>query len=500
VLERRTSTMPNRDNTGILGNITWMFSANIVTRLVGLAGQIILGWLLVPEEFGVYALAVSLSAFITVLRSGGVAQVAVQKGQEFSANTRLYYRYALAFDFAAALLLSCLAIPFLLRLSAVGNILLGIAISLPLGTSASIYKAHLLVARRFREIAYITLFSSLIWQVSLIGFAASGLGASSFAIPPLLQATFENIAYRLSAKPTIEPRLDIQPTRTEYLQLFRSARWIMASTAMLSLATTGDYFAVGMLTDAKVVGIYFFAFQLIAAISTPINSAFETVLPVTFTKLNENQGRQMEACLKVIRTILITSIPLSIMIMMVAPAVMHPVWQGKWDAAIPSAQILALCIPAWLVTSSIRALLEARGWWRYRFVLLAIYGVGGMSTAALGTLFHNVDLIAVSVTAFYICFAAALLLLLRGYGVNWRDIAQRCIPAIVINGVALMISKALSMMINDSSSYIFTQLVEIVSYLIIALLLNAVFLKDVWSAIVITPCKRLMGTAPNAIR
>jgi len=492
--------MPNPDNMGILGSLTWLFSANIVTRVVGLAGQIILGWLLVPEEFGIYALAVSLSAFITVLRSGGIAQVAVQKGQEFSANSRLYYRYALAFDVGAALLLSCLAIPFLLRLSAVGNILLGIAISLPLGTSASIYKTHLLVAGRFRAIACITLFSSLIWQIGLIGFAAGGLRASSFAIPPLLQAMFENIAYRLAAKSVIGPQLDSQPTRTEYVQLFRSARWIMASTAMLSLATTGDYFAVGMLTDAKVVGIYFFAFQLIAAISTPINSAFETVLPVTFTKLNESLERQMEACLKVIQTILVTAIPLSIIIMMVVPAVMHTIWQGKWDVAISSARILALCMPAWLVTSAVRALFEARGLWRYRFVLLGIYGVGGMSAAALGTLFHNVDFIAVSVTTFYVCFACVLLLLLRVYGVNWRDIARQFAPVIVVNGAALMISKTLSTTINDSPSDNFTQLVELVSYLIISLLLNTMFFKDVWRAIIVAPSKRLMGKTPQENR
>ena len=157
-------------------------------------------------------------------------------------------------------------------------------------------------------------------------------------------------------------------------------------------------------------------------------------------------------------------------------------------------------MPAWLVTSAVRALFEARGLWRYRFVLLGIYGVGGMSAAALGTLFHNVDFIAVSVTTFYVCFACVLLLLLRVYGVNWRDIARQFAPVIVVNGAALMISKTLSTTINDSPSDNFTQLVELVSYLIISLLLNTMFFKDVWRAIIVAPSKRLMGKTPQENR
>jgi O-antigen/teichoic acid export membrane protein len=329
-------------------------------------------------------------------------------------------------------------------------------------------RAKLTIDGRFRSLALINLGSSIVWQVSVFALAYAGLGAASFACAPILQTAFETLAGRLSAG-RIPPGAASRPY-SDYVALLRQSSWVMMSAAVLSLATTGDYFAVGMLTDLRTVGIYYFGFQTIVALSMPIYNGIESVMPTLLVKLNEDPSRQMAALVRTMRTIVIAALPLAVSFALAAPLAIHFLWHGKWDIAAQATQILAACVPAWLIIHCARALLEARGYWRLRFGLLAANGVGGIASAAIGTFFGSVEHIAISVTVFYVAFSLPI-----------RDAASIIIKPLVLNGAALTLSLAIPRMSFGGYSDGALEVIHLVIFALLAGVGNLLIFRTAWT-------------------
>lgn len=395
-----------------IAGMSWMFAGSVLSRLTTLMGQIVLGWLLLADDFGAYAFAISITAAIAAIRNGGIAEVMVQRGGEYARDSSLFFKYSLAFNLAAMLILLAIGITMWVHGSPSGLILCSMAVAILLGTPSVLFKAKLTIEGRFHEVAKIGLGSAVLWQASIVYFAWLGWGPLSFVIPPLLQALYENLAGWFHVRQW--PQLGKKATRQEYLQLFRETRWLMLSAAMLAPATSGTYFMVAMLHDVATTGIYFFAFQLVVAFSMPIYGAVESVLPSMFVKMESDRARQAAAYARALRAALLVGLPVAVAFSVVVPAAMHFTWQGKWDLAAPLVQILGACVPAWIIVAIVRSLVEARGLWRLRFAIVGSYGIGGMVAATIGALTGGAPTVALYVTIYYVCFALLLPIILSG--------------------------------------------------------------------------------------
>lgn len=457
----------------------WIFASSTLGRLVAMLGQVGIGWLLKPEDFGVWALALSMSTAVLALRNGGTTQILIQRGQGYAAEARLFLRYSLAFNLFVAAVLVGLSTPFLLRHSAVGIALLGIGIAVPLSTPAMLSRAKLTIDGRFRALALISLGSAIIWQASVFILACVGFGAASFACAPVLQAVFETLVGRRLAGRI--PRGNESRSYGDYRALLRQSSWIMMSAAVLSLGTTGDYFAVGMLADLRTVGIYYFGFQTVVALSMPIYNGIESVMPTLLVKLNDDPPRQMAALVRATRMIVIAALPLAAGFALAAPLVIHLLWHGKWDIAARATQILAACVPAWLIIHCARALLEARGFWRLRFWLLAMNGVGGIASAAVGTLFGSVEGIAASVATYYVSFSLAVLLALGKLGLPLRATARIIGVPLIPSGIALLASVALSRLLPAGHFEASADLIRLAIFLPFIAVANLLLFRDEWT-------------------
>ena len=460
---------------------SWIFASTIVGRAIAMLGQIGIGWLLTPSDFGVWALALSMSTAVMALRNGGTTQILVQRGAMFADDARFFLRYSLLFNTFAAAILIGLSTPYLLKHNAVGVALLGIALSVPLATPAMLYRAKLTIDARFRPLAFINLGTATLWQVSVFVLACFGFGAASFACAPVLQSAFETLAGRLAAG-RLPPQASPRPL-SDYLALLRKSSWVMMSAAVLSLATTGDYFAVGMLTDMSTVGIYYFGFQTVVTLSMPMYNGLESVLPSMLIRLGDDPPRQLAALVRAMRTLVVIAVPLAIAFALAAPCIIHLLWHGKWDVAARPTQILAACVPAWLLVHSTRALLEARGHWRLRFGLLAVNGVGGISSAAIGTFFGGVDSIALTVSVFYVLFGLSSVLALRTAGLTLRNASTITLEPVALNGGALALTLAIRqwLSLDNIGGAVANSGMSAVIFILLVGVGNLLLFKPVWT-------------------
>jgi teichuronic acid exporter len=468
----------------VIKGMTWVASSNILSRGIGLLGQVVTAWLLLPEDYGAYAFAISIAAAVAALRGGGIAQLIVKDGSSYDSKAPLYFTYTLALNVIAMTLLIVPALIYLAKNPPVGMVLLCVAIAIPLGTHATIYKAKLAVDHRFKAISSINLGSALVWQAGVVGFALMGFGAKSFALPVLMQAIYESV---VSAR-YVKSKSSLWSTKTRgYRNIFKQTRWIMLSTAALAFATTGDYFAVGIITNARIVGIYFFAFQLIVAIATPVNLAIETVFPALLARLNGDSSRQIRAFSRTVAVISSAGLSAYGAMLITLPIAIHFTWRGKWDMATPAVLTLAVCLPAWLLVAVSRALIDARGLWRFRFIFLAVYGVGGMSSAAIGALLGGgVQPIAVCVAIFYVSITLALLISLTRLGVGLRATAAALIAPLIINSIAFVASQYLASVLRTGVAPAIDVGARLGCFLLIVSAGNWLFLREYWTDIIAT--------------
>jgi hypothetical protein len=176
---------------------------------------------------------------------------------------------------------------------------------------------------------------------------------------------------------------------------------------------------------------------------------------------------------------------------------MHLVWHGTWDEAAPAAQLLAACVPAWLLVYAGRALIEARGEWRMRFVMLGIYGVGGMGAAAVGTLIGGVHAIAAAVTLFYVVFALGFVLVLNRLGLPIRGTVGSLVAPLALTGAALLLGKfAAGALLARDAAPLLQDATALATFLVVVALGSAMFFKDIWHEIAGALTQRLRRVGP----
>jgi O-antigen/teichoic acid export membrane protein len=471
--------MKAKDPENAVTAIGLVVVGNILTRVIGLGSQIALGWFLLPEDFGIYALALSFAAAVSALRSGGAAQIMIKNGATLCGEAAKFFAYAFVFNLLACLILMVIAIPYLHSGSAVGVILIGTAISIPLGTHASIYRAKLTIDRQFSFLSKMSCLSALLWQGSIVLCASLGWGAASFALAPVLQSLYEGFALRGRSNISIEMTLHRVPVR-ELGMLFHQARWVMLGSALLALATTGDYFAVSMLADAKTVGIYYFAFQLNVALINPLSGAIENAVPALLTNIHGDAQRQNAAYSRALSWAAAITIPLGLLCAITAPALINTLWNGKWDFAIPVVQIISFCASSWTLASAARALIEAHGLWQLRFTVMAVYGIGAISAAAIGAYMGDAISIAFAVSIFYVCFTCGLLVTLNRMGVSNVSMWKTLFLPLVINLVAAYMAVIIVTTAFSADHLVVRSGATALLYLLLGAAANFLFMNQIW--------------------
>jgi len=219
-------------------------------------------------------------------------------------------------------------------------------------------------------------------------------------------------------------------------------------------------------------------------------------MPTLLVKLNDDPSRQIAALVRAMRTIVIAALPLAISFALAAPLAIHLLWHGKWDIAAHATQILAACMPAWLIIHCARALLEARGYWRLRFGLLAVNGVGGIASAAIGTFFGGVVQIATSVAVFYVAFGLLLLLGLGKAGLRIRDAASIVIKPLVLNVAALTSSLMIPRMSLGGHYGGAQEVIQLGIFVLLIAVGNLLFFRAAWTDLL----KGLGGRARSGAR
>lgn len=374
----------------------WLTFQALASKAVGFVGMMVLTWLLSKADFALVGLCVSITTFGGLLRAPGLKEILIRRHAKFErwATSAFWLSLLLGLVTAALMMASGVVLVRLFpKLSAADQrqlyqLLVIAAAAIPFEALSVVPTAKLQSELRFREIAALGFGGNVAsWALQVI-FALLGWGPFAMVLPRPIIAAITGVLVMCIAR----VQLDWKPRVKRWRFMYRDSGLMTASTAMGMIVMQGDNFIVGYLYNKTIVGVYIWAYnmslQTIVVFSSNLHGA---VLPA-LAKMKNNRERQTGAYLRVTLLAGILGCFACLMQAGLARPVIHVLFHGKYDDAIPVFRLLSVNMAIALAGGPTGSLLQAQGRFGFQFlwgmvtavIFLVAVWIGAVYGAAVG--------------------------------------------------------------------------------------------------------------------
>lgn len=328
---------------------------------IAILAQILLALWLDAVDFGVFAFFLSTTFVFEIAAVAGVRTALTR--QPRSAVDRLApaaFRAGLMSSIAAAVALLILSPwlaalfgePTLVPILAVGSL------ALPLRTYSTVAIPVLQARLEFRTVALATAGSSVVRYGVAIGLASIGLGAMSLALGIVIGVAVLSLGLVPATIAAIGRSPEPETSAIGVLRMSRSA--LLGDTAA-SAASRIDYLVLGLFAPTAVVGVYYFAFQLVARAGELLLGVSRNVLFPVFAQIGGDASRQLRGLRTAAGALAIVGGLGAALLIAVMPVAESVLWRGRWEVAMPAVALLAMALPVQIAVAVPEQLLKARG-------------------------------------------------------------------------------------------------------------------------------------------
>ena len=344
----------------VLRGALWTTCGALLNKGITLVGQVGLAWFLVPDDFGLVAIALSLTALAAVFTSGGLQTILVQKSpRDFDRLAGQCFWLSLVLNTLAGLSVLALApaAEWLFTDKRLTPLVAIVGLTLPLGALTTIYTAKLYADLRFKAMALLQLGEGAVYTASAVILAYNGFGPYALVLPQLWVRLVAALTSRLVAG-----RIAIgRPHPSTWLVLVAPASLLMFQSMLNAIQSYGPSFVIGLFHSPREAGLYFWSYQLSAQAVFLMAVQLRQVLFPSFSKLNQEEDRQFAGFRSGLQTLNALTIPICVVQASLADPVIHLVFGDRWQAAIPVVQWLSVGMAATPLQVLGNAILMARG-------------------------------------------------------------------------------------------------------------------------------------------
>ena len=317
--------------------IIWMVGARLADRCIGILSTLILARLLVPDDFGLVAMATAIGAILDLLGAFSFDLALIQNKDAGRKQYDTVWTFNVIFGLVCGVCLIGLAIPAAefykeVRLESVMYVL-SLSYFLYAFTNVGLvaFRKELDFDKEFQYIFY----RRVITFVVTIG--AAYLLRSYWALlwgMTIGRAVSLVMSYTMSS---YRPRFSLAASR----ELFNFSKWLLINNILFFLLHRGCTFVIGRISGTAALGIYTIAYEISSLPSTELVAPINRVMFPGFSKMRD-AGEISQAYLKLFALVMLTILPAGIGIAAVADPLVATLLGEKWMAAIPVIQLLAL--------------------------------------------------------------------------------------------------------------------------------------------------------------
>jgi PST family polysaccharide transporter len=369
------------DTTGNLtaratSGAVWLASQTVISRFTSLLSQLILAWLLAPEDFGRIALVYTITSFAAQITNPGIDDVLLQKQKHLRRWITPAFWMSLVCGVGGLFFMMLggalvVAVARHLGNAAYGNVnilwmIVILAVAAPITTAGTVPMVMLRARMRFERIAGIGLAEVVAQQLLSVLFAAMHFGAYSFVIPVPIVATAKTLLLWLMVRPPIRMHLALH----RWPALTSSTGWVFGYRLLAVATAVGDYITLGAIWgDDAMDGRYYFAFMLAMQVVRVLGDNAAAVLLPALSVLQDDLERMKQAVQRASTAMAAVIIPALTLQILLAGPVVRVLFAAKWEPAIPLVRWLSA---GWLLYSAatpMGVMTVARGNFRAAFFL-----------------------------------------------------------------------------------------------------------------------------------
>lgn len=406
VMPRNAVAQPDQIGERVANGFAWVGLNTLVVKFLGIATQLVLGWLLLPSDFGLVASVLAITLLGNICRLLNTNSFLTRRPNEINqwASAAIWVT-ALGTVLGASLL--ALATPFLALHESQATVFIG---CMALGIVGSACESMLMpfagVLNSRMSFGFQTRVGlPLVAMQSLlsVGLAMQGWGAFSIIAPATIASIVRLILYIRAAR---IPLLLVPQVHLWRKVIFESA--VLAVPAIASLAIThGDYLALSIFHSDYDTGQYFFAFTIATQAVFLLSAGLSAVLLPALSRI-ETSSRRRETYLDCVRLLLLVAAPLCAMqTLAIEPFIFLVFGTEKWAPAVSMAILLSAGSVFRIASFPSQSFFVAEGrlklyaGWMIGWVVVFLTAV--LATSWMGNVMH----VALVVTVFYAVYDPA---------------------------------------------------------------------------------------------
>lgn len=327
-------------STKVARGISWTLLGSWLGAAVQIGTTVVLARLLTPDDFGLMAMALTLTVLVSQFRQLGLSQAVVQRVDlRWDQVNALFWINAVAGVVLAALVAASgfplaafysepALIPICLVLGA-GFIVSGLSVQ---------HGALLNRTMQFRRIALRNLTAGVLSSAAAVAAALLGMGVWSLVV--------QNVSALVLATLLNWLAVPWRPARPRHL---RRALPLLTFGAHVSIATTfhtvsrqADNVIIGRFLDAGALGLYTRAYSLLMLPLTQLKTPVQAVMVPALAALQEDPVRYRHAYRVAISGLAHVGMPVVVIMMTVAHELIDVMLGPQWSRAAGIFQLLAL--------------------------------------------------------------------------------------------------------------------------------------------------------------
>ena len=335
----------------------WMVLFKMVDRVVGIVSTVVLARLLVPADFGLVAMAMSVIALLELASAFGFDVALIQRPSPTRADFDTAWTLNLTIAVGVAALTALLTLP---TAEFYGDPRL-VPVMLVLAAGwliAGFENIGIVEFRRRMDFRSEFVFMASKRLIAFgIGLAAAIMMRSYWALVIGMisgRAAGVVLSYVMHS---FRPRLSLQSAK----ELVRFSSGILAVNVLAAGLARVPHFFVGRLYGPQALGAYTigseFAYMPSNELIAPINRA---VFP-GYARLTDDTAKLHDAFLGVVAMIVLAVLPASVGIAVIAEPLVRVLLGAQWLATVPVIQVLALAGAIAAITSNNSSALMALG-------------------------------------------------------------------------------------------------------------------------------------------
>lgn len=373
--------------------LTWSLAGALITKIGSFALGLALARLLSPGDFGVFAIALAVSAFAMHVNDAGIIAACIQwRGRlEDIAPTVTVIAFLSSITVYVLLWLVAPTIAGLSNAPAATSVIRLLCLVIVVDGITAVRAAALL--RRFEQ--------DRLTQANMVGWVAnaavalslafSGAGAVAIAAGQVVGAVVTGAVVLKMGKLPMRVGFD----NTVAKRILKFGIPLAASLGIEAVLLNADFMIVGHILGVTAVGFYLLAFNISSWVPGLVGTAVRYVSVASFSRLAEHDPQSLALGVRRSVPLLVAAVlPIAVVMAILAPEMIDVLYGHKWAPAAEVLQFLTILMVIRMLTSLAFDILTSLGTTKY-----TVWLNGGWALALVPALWFGTKLDGIQGTA-----------------------------------------------------------------------------------------------------